>query len=547
MSNYIDDYLDAIRSGKCVVGKRIRKQYEKLSRDIHKPTGGYVFDQKRAERPIQFIERFCKHSKGEWAGKPVELELFQKAFISALFGFVHETTRERRYRETMLYVARKNGKSTLLSGLALYCLIADGEAGAEVYSVASKKDQAKLVFNEALNMVKQSPELLDITKKRKSDLYFPLTFSKMQPLGRNSDTLDGLNSSLVIIDELHSIKDRNTYEVMKQSQSARRQPLLVMITTAGTVRECIFDDMYKYAAGVCDGTIKDEHFLPILYELDSKDEWANPMAWEKANPSLNRIKKLDDLISKVERAKQSPNDLTGVLVKDFNVISTVSSAWLTFDDINNEETFNVEDFKGYYAIGGVDLSHVGDLTAATLLLMDKTEKRYVVQMYWLPKDHFEKRVAEEKLPYDKWYEAGLLRLCEGNQIQYTDVTAWFLEMVEKYDITPAWIYYDPYSAAYWVQEMQSYGFNLVKCYQGVKTLSLPMQKLGADLQAKKINYNNSSLLKWCITNTGVKTDVNGNIQPVKAQSPKYRIDGLASLLDAYVGLTEHYQEYLDTL
>ena len=547
MSNYIDEYLDAIRSGKCVVGKRIRRQYEKLSQDIHKPSSCYVFDQKRAERPIQFIERFCKHSKGEWAGKPVELELFQKAFISALFGFVHETTRERRYRETMLYVARKNGKSTLLSGLALYCLIADGEAGAEVYSVASKKDQARIIYEEVCNMVRQSPELLDITKKRKSDLYFPLTFSKMQPLGRNSDTLDGLNSSLVIIDELHSIKDRNTYEVMKQSQSARRQPLLVMITTAGTVRECIFDDMYKYAAGVCDGTIKDEHFLPILYELDSKDEWTNPMAWEKANPSLNRIKKLDDLIGKVERAKQSPNDLTGVLVKDFNVISTVSSAWLTFEDINNEETFNVEDFKGYYAIGGVDLSHVGDLTAATLLLMDKTEKRYVVQMYWLPKDHFEQRVQEEKLPYDKWYEAGLLRLCEGNQIQYTDVTAWFLEMVEKYEITPAWIYYDPYSAAYWVQEMQSYGFNLVKCYQGVKTLSLPMQKLGADLQAKKINYNNSSLLKWCITNTGVKTDVNGNIQPVKAQRPKYRIDGLASLLDAYVGLVEHYQEYLDTL
>ena len=547
MSNYIDEYLDAMRSGKCIVGKRIRRQYEKLSRDIHDPSGGYVFNQKRAERPIQFIERFCKHSKGEWAGKPVKLELFQKAFISALFGFVHETTGERRYKETMLYVARKNGKSTLLSGIALYCLIADGEAGAEVYSIANKKDQARLVFTEALNMVRQSPELLEITKKRKSDLYFPLTFSKMQPLGRCSDTLDGLNSSLVIIDELHSIKDRNTYEVMKQSQSARREPLLVMITTAGTVRECIFDDMYKYACGVCDGTITDEHFLPILYELDSKDEWLEPMAWEKANPSLNRIKKLDDLISKVERAKQSPKDLTGVLVKDFNVISTVSSTWLTFEDINNEETFDIADFKGYYAIGGVDLSHVGDLTAATLLFMDKSEKRYVTQMYWLPKDHFEKRVHEEKIPYDKWYEAGLLRLCEGNQINYTDVTAWYLEMVEKYDVTPAWIYYDPYSAAYWVQEMQSYGFNLVKCYQGVKTLSLPMQKLGADLQAKKINYNNSSLLKWCITNTGIKTDVNGNIQPVKAQSAKYRIDGLASLLDAYVGLTDHYQEYLDTI
>lgn len=545
--NYIDEYLEAIRSGSCIVGNRIRRQYEKLSQEIHEPSGGYVFDQKRAERPIQFIERFCKHSKGEWAAQPVKLELFQKAFISALFGFIHETTGERKYRETLLYVARKNGKSTLLSGIALYCMIADNEAGAEVYSVASKKDQARIIYEEVCNMVRQSPELLEITKKRKSDLYFPLTFSKMQPLGRNSDTLDGLNSSLVIIDELHSIKDRNTYEVMKQSQSARRQPLLVMITTAGTVRECIFDDMYKYAVGVCDGTITDDHFLPILYELDNKDEWLDPMKWEKANPSLGHIKKLEDLISKVERAKQSPRDLTGVLVKDFNVISTTASTWLTFDDINNEETFNIEDFKGYYAIGGVDLSHVGDLTAATLLLMDKNEKRYVTQMYWLPKDHFEKRVAEEKLPYDKWYEAGLLRLCEGNQITYTDVTAWFLEMVEKYEITPAWIYYDPYSAAYWVQEMQSYGFNLVKCFQGVKTLSLPMQKLGADLQAKKINYNNNSLLKWCITNTGVKTDVNGNIQPVKAQSPKYRIDGLASLLDAYVGLTDHYQEYLDTL
>ena len=547
MSNYVDEYLDAIRSGKCIVGKRIRRQYEKLSRDIHEPTGGYVFDQKRAERPIQFIERFCRHSKGEWAGKPVKLELFQKAFISALFGFVHETTRERRYRETMLYVARKNGKSTLLSGLALYCLIADGEAGAEVYSAASKKDQAKLVYNEALNMVKQSSELAAITKKRKSDLYFSLSFSKMQPLGRNSDTLDGLNASLVIIDELHSIKDRNTYEVLKQSQSARRQPLLVTITTAGTVRECIFDDLYKYACDVCDGTVLDEHFLPILYELDDKAEWRDPSKWEKANPSLGHIKKLDDLISKVERAKQSPRDLTGVLVKDFNVIQTVNTAWLTYDDINNDETFELERFKGYYCVGGVDLSHVGDLTAATLLLLDRDEKRYVVQMYWLPKEHFEKRVHEEKIPYDKWYEAGLLRLCEGNQINYSDVTKWFLEMVETYELTPAWIYYDPYSAAYWVQEMQSAGFNLVKCYQGVKTLSLPMQKLGADLQAKKINYNNSSLLKWCITNTGVKTDVNGNIQPVKAQSAKYRIDGLASLLDAYVGLTDHYQEYLDTL
>lgn len=547
MKNFIEAYLDEIKAGKRIVCKRTRRQYERLVDDIHHPKDGYIFDQARAERPIAFIERFCKHSKGEWAGQPLRLELFQKAFISALFGFVDAKTGYRKYRETLFYVARKNGKSVMLSGLALYMLIADQEAGAEVYSVASKKDQAKIIYEETYNMVRQSPDLLQVIKKRKSDLYFPLTFSKFQPLGKNSDTLDGLNSSLVIIDELHSIKDRNLYEVMKQSQSARRQPLLVMITTAGTVRECIFDDMYKYACGVCDGTITDPHFLPIIYELDSKEEWLDPMKWEKANPGLNRIKKLDDLISKVSRAKQSPRDLTGVLVKDFNVIQSVASTWITFDDAANPETFELERFKGYYAIGGADLSRSGDLTAATLLFMDKQEKRYVTQMYFLPKDNFEQRVKEEKIPYDKWYEAGLLRLCEGNSINYSDVTAWFLEMVEKYDVTPAWIYYDPYSAAYWVQEMQSHGFNMVKCYQGVKTLSLPMQQLGQDLAAKKVNYNANPLLLWCITNTGVKTDVNGNIQPVKATSPKYRIDGLASLLDAYVGLLDHYKEYLDAI
>lgn len=545
--NYIQEYYNAIESGTCIVSKRVRNQYKKLVEDINDPTCGYIYDDKRAQKPIRFIESFCKHSKGEWAGKPLILELFQKAYISALFGFINETTGYRRYTETMFYVARKNGKSELLSAIGLYMLIADNEPGCECYSVASKKDQAKIIYDETYNMIRQSPDLVQVVKKRKSDLYFSLTFSKFQPLGKNSDTLDGLNSHLVIIDELHSIKDRNLYEVMKQSQSARRQPLLIMITTAGTVRECIFDDMYKYACGVCDGTIKDEHFLPIMYELDSKDEWLDPMKWEKANPGLNKIKKLDDLIAKVERAKQSPRDLTGILVKDFNVISTVASTWLTYEDINNTATFNLADFKGYYCVGGVDLSRVNDLTCATLLFMDKSETKYVTQMYWLPKDSFEKRVQEEKIPYDKWLEAGYLRLCEGNSIVYSDVTAWFMEMINTYDVTPAWIYYDPYSANYWVQEMQSQGFNMVKCYQGVKTLSLPMQKLGADLQAKKVNYNDSSLLKWCITNTGIKTDVNGNIQPVKANSPKYRIDGLASLLDAYVGLIDHYTEYLDTI
>lgn len=547
MNNYIFEYYELIESGKIKTSKRVKKLYEKLVDDIKNPKDGFIFDPVKADRPIQFIERFCRHSKGEWAGKPVKLELFQKAFINALFGFIHKETGLRKYREAFFYVARKNGKSTFLSGIALYCLIADKEPGAEVYSVATKKDQAKIVFDEILNMVKQSPDLMKVCKKRKSDLYFNLTMSKAQPLGKNSNTLDGLNSSLVIIDELHGIQDRNLYEVMKQSQSARRQPLLIMITTAGTIRECIFDDMYKYACDVVDGTIKDNTFLSVIYELDNKKEWLDPTAWEKANPGLGTIKKLDDIISKVERAKQSPKDLTGVLCKDFNLIQSINKAWLTFDDINNTETFNINDFRGFYAIGGADLSRTGDLTCSTLLLMDKQEKRYVLQMYFLPADNFEKRIQEEKIPYDKWLEAGLLRLCNGNTINYSDITAWFLEMVNEYEITPAWIYYDSYSARYWVEEMESNGFNMVRCIQGAKTLSLPMQKLEADLKAKLINYNNNPLLKWCISNTGVQTDRNGNIVPVKNNNPKYRIDGLASLLDSYVGLCDHYNEYLEAI
>jgi phage terminase large subunit-like protein len=546
--NYILEYYRAIEDGSCVVSKRVKKQYAKLVDTIRNPQGVYIFDEQRAGKPITFIETFCKHSKGEWAGKAVTLELFQKAFISALFGFVHKDTGLRQYREAMLYVARKNGKSTLLAGIALYMLVADNEAGAEVYSVATKRDQAKLIFDETHNMIKQNRNLLKHIKKRKTDLYFTATFSRFEALSKDSGSMDGLNAHCVIIDELHGIKDRNLYEVMKQSQSARRQPLLIMITTAGTVRECIFDDMYDYACKVCDGTFEDNTFLPVLYELDEREEWTNPQAWQKANPALGTIKKLEDLQAKISRAENSPNDLNGVLVKDFNIRNTVNTAWLTLDDISNDAVFELSQFYNSFAIGGADLSITTDLTCATLLMMNKdTQQRYIAQMYWLPKANFEMRVKVDKIPYDKWLERGLLRLCEGNTINYGDVTAWFIEMANKQQIYPQWVYYDSYSAKYWVEEMEASGFNMVRCIQGAKTLSLPLQMMGADLQAKKINYNNSPILKWCLTNTGVLTDRNGNIVPIKNQAAKQRIDGTASMLDAYVGLYEHYNEFLEVL
>lgn len=542
--NYITLYNEALQRGEIPASRRIKAVYTRIAAESLQPGGKYAFDEEKANRPIEFIERFCRHSKGEWAGQPVRLELFQKAFIQALFGFVDRETGLRRYREAFFLVGRKNGKSTLLAGLALYMLIADGEGGAEVYSTATKYAQARLLFDECHNMVKQSPDLSRHMKKRKSDLYYVPGMAKLQPLSRNSDSLDGLNASFVIMDELHGVKDRNLYEVMRQSQSARRQPLLVMITTAGTVRECIFDDMYNHACAVADGAITDDTFLPILYELDRRDEWMEPGAWMKANPSLGAIKKTDDLTIKVQRAKQNPVELSGVLCKEFNIRETVQSAWLSFDAINCADTFDMEEFRGAYCIGGVDLSITTDLTCASLLMMKRgSDKKYVTQMYWLPADSLQERVKRDKIPYDKRFERGLLRLCAGNSISYSDVTQWFVDMVKQYELFPAWVYYDSYSARYFVEEMQMQGFNMVRCIQGAKTLSLPMQMLGTDLQAHRVNYNNNPILKWCLTNTGIQTDRNGNIVPVKNQSPKQRIDGTAALLDCYVGLYEHYNEF----
>ncbi|UNP87221.1 terminase large subunit [Staphylococcus equorum] len=531
-------------NGNITVSNRVKKQYENLVKDMNDHPK-YKYDDTKAQRPIKFIESFCKHSKGELAGKPLVLDLFQRAYISALFGFVDKETGYRRYTESFFFVGRKNGKSTMLAAISLYMLMADGESGSEVYSVASKRDQANILFDQAHEMIKQSADLNRNIRKRKSDLYFPHNFSKMQSLGKNSNSLDGLNAQLVVIDELHSIQDRNLYEVMKQSQSARTQPLLIMITTAGTHRGTIFDDLYEYACNVVDGNFEDDNFLPIMYELDHKAEFKMPDRWQKANPALGISKKVEDLERKVARAKNNPNDLTGILTKDFNIRETTNSAWLTFEDIVNEATFDIKDFAGTYAIGGADLSITTDLSCATLLFVDpETEIRYVHQMYWLPQDNLRKRVEEDKIPYDKWHDQGLLRLCSGNTIDYSDITDWFLEMLNDYDITPLWIYYDNYSARYWVDEMEAYGFKMIRTQQGARTLSLPMQNMGADLQKNKINYNNNPILKWCLTNTGVETDRNGNIVPIKNQSPKRRIDGTASMLDAYVGLFDSYEQFL---
>jgi phage terminase large subunit-like protein len=464
--------------------------------------------------------------------------------MQAVYGFVHKDTGFRRAREVFTLVGRKNGKSTEKAATGLYMMVGDGEGGSEVYAVATKKDQARIVFSEAVNMVSQSPALSKHVKKRKTDIYFPVTFSKFEPLASDSNSLDGLNVHNGIMDELHAIKDRNLYDVVKQAMSAREQPLLDMITTAGFVRECIFDSIYDYACKVLDGAIEDERFMSFIYELDERSEWTDFRMWEKANPGLGTIKSYEELAANVERAKNDPDFLPTVLTKDFNVRDTVAGTWLTFDAINNEETFDIEELHNTYAIGGVDLSATTDLTCASLIVMKPNdEKKYVLQQYFLPSELLEQRVIEDKIPYDKWRDRGLLTLSQGNKVNYSDVTDWFLRMLNDYHIHPLYIGYDPWNSSYWVDEMKSRGFSMMEVRQGVKSMSQPMKELGADLMAKKINYNNNPILKWNLTNVSVKRDENDNIRPVKGQNQRQRIDGAVSLTIAYVVLFEKMGDY----
>lgn len=540
--NYITTYYNLIKSGKILVSKKILKQYEKIIYDLNNP-GKYHFDIKKANRPIQFIETFCKHSKGQWAGKPVILDLWQKALIQTIFGFVDDKG-FRKYREVFIVVARKNGKSTLLSAIGLYMLFADGEGGAQVCCVASKKDQAKIVFEEAKNMVAQSKLLKKHIRKRKGDLYVDLTFSTFEPLTSDSNTLDGLNMHCGILDEVHAWKDRNVYDVSKQSMGARQQPLLISISTAGFVRENIYDSLYEHSENNLNGLIDDERFISFIYELDSRKEWINPKAYIKANPGLGTIKSQEYLDEQVKRAKNDKSYLPTVLTKDFNIRETAVGAWLSFEVVDNKSTFETKNLSGCYGIGGVDLSSVGDLTCASCLIR-KNNELYLAQMYFISEEKAKRKEEEDHVPYKLWKEQGYIKFCHGTMVDFSDVTDWFNELRDKYKIYTVWVGYDPWGAAQWIEEMKQNGYVLEEVIQGAKTMSTPMKILAADLEAKKLNYNNNPILKWCLTNTQKEVDKNDNIRPVKGKNAKQRIDGAVSLIDSYVIYQRHYEDFLN--
>lgn len=550
--NPILEYWAEIEAGREVVSDKVRRTYKKIVSDIQDANSAYFYSPGRANHIIEFFENFCHHSKGDVGGQKVVLELWEKAALATIFGFI-DIDGNRRYREAILIVGKKNGKSLLASGVGLYLQVGDGEAGPEVYAVATKKDQAKIIWNEAKRMVRKSPALLKrikpLTHELSSEEYNDGIF---KPLASDSDTLDGLNVHGVLMDEIHQWKNgKALFDIMADGTTARSQPLVFITSTAGTIREDIYDEKYEYAERVINGYddpegYKDDHFIAFIYELDNRKEWTNPACWKKANPGLGTIKRLDQLKAKVEKAQANPSLIKNVICKEFNIRETSSEAWLTFEELNNTATYSIAELKPKYGIGGADLSSTTDLTAAKVIFkVPGDEHLYVISMYWLAQDLLEQRVVEDKIPYDKWAEQGLIRLCPGNKIHAKYVTEWFLEIQNEMDIYLPWIGYDSWSATYWVEEMAThFGIeSMIPVVQGKKTLSAPMKSLGADFASKLIVYNNNPVDKWCLANTSYEEDKNGNIQPHKTSKRTRRIDGTAALLNAYVVLQDKSADY----
>lgn len=556
--NYVREYIDKIKSGELLVSKKVKKLYlniiEPIINDTH-PV--YKFNEELGEVFIDFAETLCTQSKGEWAGKPIKLMLFQKAKYQAIFGILERETGKRRFKQIFDVRGRKNGKSTENSALGLYLTLI--EPGAEVYAAATVASQARRVWEESQSMIQQSKSLskhLGFKVFPTPTIYTKKGKSYYKVLSKNVSTFDGLNASAAIIDEVHELP-RSIYDILIQATSARDEWLMSMITTAGFVRKGLFDDMYDYAEKVLDGVIEAPSFFPLIYELDSEDEMFDEAMWIKANPALGVIKKVEGLRENVEQMKTDKNFANTVKTKDFNIRGVENRAWLSFEDINNTEVYTEEELRKFdnsIVIGGFDLSRTTDMTAANTLLFDQERGKVIaITMYWVTQKFLEEQRRPNQsgshIPWDAWIERGLVRISGTNAIDYHDVANWFISNHHKYGWIYQYINYDSWSANYLVEELAAMGFAkdtcLIPTIQGFKTLSVPMQTLETDLKEKVLVYQNNDITKWCFTNVEMVQDRNGNVMPKKVNDQRHRkIDGMAVILNSYVSFSQNRDYFL---
>ena len=541
--DYILTYYQMIVDGTETVGHWVREWYAFIVDGLQKKL--FTFDRKKAAKAIRFIEAFCRHHEGPLAPKLIKLELWQKAFLSVIFGIMDDENC-RQFREVVLEIARKNGKTLLAAAIAAYMMYMDGEYGARLYFVAPKLDQSRLCFNAFQQMIIKEPELNDITKKRRTDIYVASSNSSAQPLAFSYQKSDGLNPSLTVCDEISSWAGDpglKQYEVLKSALGARKQPMLLSISTAGYVRDGIFDEIIRRSTAVIMGTSKETRLAPFLYQIDDVDKWNDINELKKSNPNLGVSVSVDYLLEEIAVAEGSLSKKVEFLTKYANVPQNSSCAWLSAQDVKkcfgNELT--LEDFRHSYALGGIDLSLAVDLTAAVIVI-EKDGVSWFDTMFFMPENKVDEATARDGLPYRIYQQRGLLTVCGENTVDYHAVHEWFRKLERDYEILPLKVGYDRYSAAYLVQDMEADGYAMESVSQGSNLTGILIDMEGMIKDGRLRCINDNDLMKVHMLDAALKFEEGTNRRRLIKMNPRAHIDGMAALSDAICMRHNYYEE-----
>lgn len=543
MDNWIFKYHEAIQKKEVIVGVWVRLCFEILTTGLL--NGEWEFNEKKANKAIKFIENFCHHSEGR--SDLLHLELWQKAIVSAIFGIMDKTTGYRQFREVFIIVARKNGKTLFAAAIAAYMTYVDGEYGAKVYFLAPKLDQADLVYDAFYQIVQSDDELDSITKKRRSDIYIKAFNTSVKKIAFNSKKSDGFNPQLVVNDEMEAWpgdQGLKQYEVMTSALGARKQPLIISIATAGYVNDGIFDELFKRATAFLKGNSREKRLLPFIYMIDDIEKWDSTEELKKSNPNLGVSVSAEYYLEQIEIARNSISKKVEFMTKFCNIKQNSAVAWLDYWDVmkcvHEEKPLSLEDFKGCYCVGGIDLSRTTDLTAASIVI-NRDGINHIFTRFYMPQKRYEVAINEDNTPYNIYRDRGFLFISGENQVDYKDVYNWFIELVKVYKIKPLKIGYDRYSANYLVEDLKTAGFHTDDVYQGTNLTPI-LHEFEGNLKDGLFDFGDNSMLAAHFLNVAVDINLNDSrMKPVKIEK-RMRIDGAMSVFDALTMVSKYHNE-----
>lgn len=539
-ANYIQEYYHKIQTGEIVAGRWIILLYEKVIAGLR--DGLFTFDARKANRAIDFVETFCHHCEGR--DDLIKLELWQKATISLMFGIVDDDGL-RVYREVFMVMGRKNGKSLFASALIAYMTYLDGEYGAKIYCLAPKLEQAAIVYENFYKMTQREPELSALVKKRRSDVYLEETNSTVRPLAFNAKKSDGFNPHMTICDEIASWpaeQGRKQYEVMKSALGARKQPMILSISTAGYVNDGPYDELMTRSTAYLLGNSEERRLLPILYIIDDVSRWDDLNELRKSNPNMGVSVSEDFFVEEIAIARNSMSKRAEFMTKYCNIKQSSVSAWIPYDvvDAVTKEEYSLEDFRSSYCVGGIDLSQTTDLTACCVVI-EKAGKLYTFARFFMPENKIDELQEREGVPYRLYVRQGLIQPSGENFVDYNDCFEWFRMLVEQYEILPLKVGYDRYSAQYLVQQMQQYGFHMDDVFQG-ENLTPVIHEADGLLRDKTLQLGGNNLLKAHFLNVAMKqNEETRKIRPVKIES-RCHIDGFVAVIDALTVRQKWYDQ-----